>query len=443
MSDIVVDATTPVELLHSVVAESGTDLVAHFYDALLKDEEARLFLNHSVVHSRLSASMRDWLESLLGEEDILTSQALRERQKVIGEVHSRIKVPMHLVMQGAIVLKSELAKLLTVRALDAGCAANAIQLAGIRIDTAIMLMSQVYVTDATARARLDEAYRLFSIDQDVSTEREAQRASLMEWSQKTLFDLLRGQRNGRLVRLANSPFGLWIRHRATFMFENTGFFHDLLSETARIDSVLLPQLESADEGGDRIAALTELQTAVDHAAYLLGELFQTLAALENGRDPLTRALNRRFLPAILGREISFANESRTPLSILLLDIDHFKTINDRFGHQTGDLALRQVAQVIVDHVRPSDFVFRYGGEEFLVVLTETAIEEAQVIAERIRLALASYPIDTGTAQNLTLTASIGVAAHNGHPDQQYLIKIADTALYAAKTGGRNRIEVGY
>lgn len=428
------------KLLSEVVTAAGADLVAHFYDALLQDEEARVFISHSIVHSRLSSSLLKWLISLLGEEDIRDSATLRDQQKTIGEVHARIKVPIHLVMQGAIVLKSKLAERLIAQDIDAASAMRAAHLANVRIDVAIMLMSQVYVSDATARARLDEAYRLFSIDQDVATEREAQRASLMEWSQKTLFSLLRGQDIG-LDRLAHSSFGLWLRHRATFMFENADMFQELMTKTQQIDTVLLPQLEDHKKADERDAALSALQVAVDHIAYLLNELFQTLIALENGRDPLTRALNRRFMPAILGREISFANEHRTSLSVILLDIDHFKTINDRFGHQTGDVALRQVAQVLFEHVRPSDFVFRYGGEEFLIVLAETSLAEGQVIADRIRLALARSLLDTGTSEALALTASFGVAEHNGHPDQQYLIKMADEALYAAKAGGRNRIEV--
>ena len=441
MTETVTDRAS-IRLLRDIVAEHGTVLVARFYDVLLQDAEARSFLSHSVVHDRLSASLLKWLIALLGEDDIRMSDELRGQQKVIGEVHARIKVPIHLVMEGAIVIKEGLAEFLVAAGdVEASSAMGAARLANVRIDTAIMLMSQAYVNDATARARLDEAYRLFSIDQDVATEREAQRASLMEWSQKTLFGLLRGQAQVGLDRLAHSPFGLWLRHRAEFMFEKSGRFQELLAETHRIDGTLLPQLEDLGQHNRQAAALTDLQTAVDRVAYLLGELFQTLTALENGRDPLTRALNRRFLPAILGREISFANQSKTPLCILLLDVDHFKAINDRHGHQTGDGVLRQVAQVIMDHVRPSDFVFRYGGEEFLVVLTETAVGDAQIVAERIRLALEVTKLDTGTSEAIAITASFGIAAHGGHPDQQYLIKAADQALYAAKSAGRNRIEI--
>jgi diguanylate cyclase len=162
--------------------------------------------------------------------------------------------------------------------------------------------------------------------------------------------------------------------------------------------------------------------------------------MEGGRDPLTRALNRRFLSSILSREIGFANTNHTPLSVLLLDVDHFKRINDTHGHPVGDEVLRQVAEAVTENVRPSDFVFRYGGEEFLIVLVETHLHQAATIAERMRLALAAKPITAAGLAPFNVTASIGVAEHRGHPDENYLVKAADDALYRAKQNGRNRVE---
>ncbi|MDF2493824.1 GGDEF domain-containing protein [Sphingomonas sp.] len=429
-----------VGILRRVASEHGVDMVARFYDTLLQDDEAQRFLNHSVVHTRLSTSLLEWLKALFDEADIRDCPRIQERQHVIGQVHARINIPIHLVMQGAAALKARFAQVLPGLA-EPHSGLAALQLGHERIDVAIMMMSQAYVKDTTARARLDEAYRLFSIDQDVSTEKEAQKASLMEWSQKTLFSLLQGKADNGLTRLSDSPFGLWLRHRASFMFERSIIYQDLLAETHRIDRLLLPQLEEPGGSNQRTETLSDLQAAVTRVSSLVMELFQSLTAMESGRDPLTRTLNRRFLPAILGREIEFANANSSGLCIILLDVDHFKQINDRHGHQTGDLALRQVAQVVMDHVRPSDFVFRYGGEEFLIVLNETRAAQAHVIAERIRGALEQTRIDAGGEDALAITASMGVAEHHGHPDQARLIKDADAALYRAKGNGRNRIEI--
>ncbi len=180
---------------------------------------------------------------------------------------------------------------------------------------------------------------------------------------------------------------------------------------------------------------------MDEVAFLLNEMFQGLAGMEGGRDPLTRALNRRFLSSILSREIGFANANHTPLSVLLLDVDHFKRINDTHGHPIGDEVLRQVAEAVTENVRPSDFVFRYGGEEFLIVLVETSLRQAATIAERMRQALATKAITASGLEPFHVTVSIGAAEHGGHPDENYLVKEADNALYRAKQNGRNRVEI--
>lgn len=124
--------------------------------------------------------------------------------------------------------------------------------------------------------------------------------------------------------------------------------------------------------------------------------------------------------------------------MLLLDIDHFKRVNDQHGHDAGDRVLQSLASVLVNQMRASDFVFRYGGEEFLVVLGEVDVARAESIAEMLRQRVASADILLAANQSIKITVSIGVAAFDGHPDYQRLVERADKALYDAKHGGRNR-----
>ncbi|WP_303719445.1 diguanylate cyclase [Brevundimonas naejangsanensis] len=426
-----------VRRLRHLVQDHAEALVAAFYDALLAHEEARAFLHHSVVQERLSPSLRRWLIDLFAPEADGDEAGFVARQVKIGEVHARIKIPMHLVMAGAAVLKRRLAEVLA----SEPAAFDLLRLSGERIDHALRLMSQSYEKGASNRARLDEAYRLFSLDQDVNFERESQRAGLMEWSQKTLFRILASGGVDGAGALSASPFGLWIRHRADFLFDGSPHLARLNEAMERIDVELLPRFLPGAAPSDLTAPLTALEAAVDEVAFLLNEMFQGLAGMEGGRDPLTRALNRRFLSSILSREIGFANANHTPLSVLLLDVDHFKRINDTHGHPIGDEVLRQVAEAVTENVRPSDFVFRYGGEEFLVVLVETGLRQAAIIAERMRQALAVKAVTASGLAPFHVTVSIGVAEHGGHPDENYLVKQADDALYRAKQNGRNRVEV--
>ena len=171
------------------------------------------------------------------------------------------------------------------------------------------------------------------------------------------------------------------------------------------------------------------------------ELFEEVSRHEVGMDVLTKLLNRRFLPTIFKREIAHANRTGTPLSVLIIDVDKFKEINDTWGHNTGDEILRKVSQAFYDNVRSSDYVFRYGGDEFIIVLTEASENETLRTAERIRSRVEKTKLKAANGEDIALSLSIGAAMFNGHPDYERLIQIADEALYIAKRRGRNRVEL--
>jgi diguanylate cyclase (GGDEF)-like protein len=164
-------------------------------------------------------------------------------------------------------------------------------------------------------------------------------------------------------------------------------------------------------------------------------------------DPLTQLHNRRYLDRRLEAELSRANRYKHPLSCLFVDADHFKQINDRHGHQVGDMVLRELACRIRSQLRASDIATRYGGEEFALLLPQTSLEEALLLAERVRLEVASSPISLGDGNSIRLTVSIGVSealpmlgkTHHKMLGQR-LLADADRALYLAKANGRNRIE---
>lgn len=159
-------------------------------------------------------------------------------------------------------------------------------------------------------------------------------------------------------------------------------------------------------------------------------------------DPLTGLPNRRYAMRRLAQECVAAERSERPLSVMMIDLDHFKAINDRYGHDVGDAALIQTAQRLQDAIRLSDVLCRIGGEEFLLIAVDTPRQAAARLAERIRLALAGKPLALGQ-QALSLTLSIGVAEKgaDGCANVDQLLKAADAALYRAKAAGRNRVEL--
>lgn len=151
-------------------------------------------------------------------------------------------------------------------------------------------------------------------------------------------------------------------------------------------------------------------------------------------DPLTGAYNRRYLTEYLSHHIPFARRLTLNFSVLLLDLDKFKNINDQFGHLEGDRVLIKTVDVLRNSLREYDLVFRYGGEEFLIVLINTAMEEAIILAERVRGELENT--DFGLNGRL-VTASIGIACFPQDGGMDSLLDAADTRVYDAKTAGRN------
>lgn len=161
--------------------------------------------------------------------------------------------------------------------------------------------------------------------------------------------------------------------------------------------------------------------------------------LQAATDSLTGAMSRRSFYEQANREVIRANRHGQKLSCALLDIDHFKSINDRYGHGVGDLVLKHAASAWRSTLRRSDYLGRVGGEEFAVVLPETSLRSAFDAASRLRMALEAAPIEV-SGEKITVTASIGVAEHmNGEPSVDALLRNADTAMYSAKAGGRNRV----
>ncbi len=162
--------------------------------------------------------------------------------------------------------------------------------------------------------------------------------------------------------------------------------------------------------------------------------------LEASTDGLTGLANRRHLDEFLAEQFRISSRYGTPLSVVILDIDFFKKVNDTYGHQAGDQVLRTVAMTLQQTVREADFCARYGGEEFVVVLPATTVDGALDVAERIRSAVeAQAMVAGGERLNVTISAGVNAYRKDGQASPDWLIKEADMALYDAKRAGRNRV----
>ena len=166
-----------------------------------------------------------------------------------------------------------------------------------------------------------------------------------------------------------------------------------------------------------------------HRENLIRELSQT--------DPLTNLYNRRYfsekLKNIHSQQISYA--------IILIDLDHFKNINDLYGHHAGDNALKQIAMILSSHLREQDFVARYGGEEFIIALPENNLKLVRDFAEKCRVKIQAIELEAKNHQIFKLTASFGIAFSNPKLEIEQVIHAADLAMYRSKQLGRNQIQI--
>jgi diguanylate cyclase (GGDEF)-like protein len=184
-----------------------------------------------------------------------------------------------------------------------------------------------------------------------------------------------------------------------------------------------------------LADLAEIRALRDALAQANAQLVEQATT-----DVLTGTLNHRALMASLNVQLEQARQRGQPLAVLFFDIDHFKAVNDTYGHQAGDLVLAHVAKITGTCLRASDALGRYGGEEFVVVLPGAALPDALQVGERIRATVAAHPLAQPNGDQITVSVSMGVAVcHDEHCSQRDLLHAADQALYAAKHGGRNQV----
>lgn len=213
------------------------------------------------------------------------------------------------------------------------------------------------------------------------------------------------------------------------IFSLNGFFNDEVYRIAHTAASVMPLLIAFPT----IYFIFRLLWKLNESHLIIEELSRT--------DGLTNVFNRRYFEELGARENSLAKRTGGPVSLLMLDLDHFKLINDRHGHTAGDGVLVEFAERLRQTLRTHDIVGRYGGEEFVVLLSSSDSSQAFEAAQRIRLATSETPVLT-EGQQISFTVSIGVATSlNGDYDLHALIKCADMALYQAKEKGRNRVEV--
>lgn len=431
-----------IESIGTIILPETDQISDSFYRYMQSREESAHYLNNKLVETRLRNSMKRWLDDLFvyraTEEQV---EAYIQQQVSVGNRHARINLSLSAMQIGTTTLKREIFRRLIHAKMTPETLTESIIFVDELIDITISIMNQAFVTDMVSDAKDQQTLKIQAIGFDMALQSESLRASLFDWHRQIIRILFEGGgETGRIPSIRRTSFGLWVMHKGDLLFSGAAEIQQLKEITAEIDSAFdqALQLCKTPASVEFKNSLSRIDKYIEFASDTLGLMTDRSLTLEGGRDQLTRLFNRRFLRTVMQREIKASLASGESFAILLLDIDHFKKINDQHGHDTGDRVLQQFSEVVTVTIRAGDFLFRYGGEEFLCIITSVGVENASKVAEKIRTSIEKHPFMTESGQAIPVTTSIGIAVFDGHPDYTVLITNADLALYQAKEQGRNR-----
>ena len=238
--------------------------------------------------------------------------------------------------------------------------------------------------------------------------------------------------------LEQLDFRVWINVDPASLEAQHQLYLELTRQQDNLLLLVTEALESADKAqftSSQFYTIAQSMTDIDRLA---NRLVSSCTNALTDVDRLTGLLNRTAMERDLAQESKLASDDALPFTIAMVDLNHFKQVNDQYGHPTGDLVLQIMAERFSESLRPRDRVYRYGGEEFLVLLPKTSLNDALPVLERLRRAAASSPVNDG-AVRLMQTVSIGVAQFNVAEPYAKTIQSADKALYEAKKAGRNQV----
>jgi diguanylate cyclase (GGDEF)-like protein len=260
---------------------------------------------------------------------------------------------------------------------------------------------------------------------------------LRNYQNKLYKSLFYGKNHVKIKSAENCEFTQWLRDNLSDLINDKKIIKEIESLHEKFHFTAQKILKSKDNF-TKVLLFIDLEDASLKLIYLLNKIYTENLSHIAIYDRLTQVYNRALLDSILYKSAKHAKRHKLPISIIMLDIDNFKGINDTYGHLEGDRVLKTVASVIKSSIRESDYVFRYGGEEFLILLPNTDINGAVVVGEKIRRNIEN--LDFGLNRKITISCGIKQIENF---DNSYLdIEEADKYLYIAKKSGKNRCICG-
>ncbi|MCP5459840.1 MAG: GGDEF domain-containing protein [Gammaproteobacteria bacterium] len=413
-----------------------------FYNELLQIPETTLILKHHIVQKNLPSALMQWIRVLLIPPQTADIQNLIKYQESIGSIHANVNVSPSFFAHGVGILKKEIYRRLEQFIAERERLFTALTLLERLFDIVSMIIAGSYFSSEIRHETNELSLKMKGVTQNTAIECERLRTLLLDWLRNMLTLLHQSQTldPSALPKLQYSNFGLWVTYKADLISHTLNVSDDLKKQIMEIDDALFEAAKHrvAGETTQFFSAVEHLNETVTKTSWFISSLVDRMIEIDSGMDVLTRLFNRRYLETILRRQTDISIKQGFPYAVLIIDMDHFKQTNDQYGHENGDRVLKNFAELLMLNIRASDFIFRFGGEEFLIVLGNVGPDEAMKIAEKIRNRCETHEFKLSGGLSINHTCSIGIGLHDGHPDYNRVIRQADAAMYAAKKRGRNQ-----
>lgn len=422
------------------IESSIPECIDAFYKVLLLDTTGKRFLSSEVVEERLKNELESWLaDTLSPKESDEDRRRIILKHRHVGEVHARVDVPMAVVNSSMSIVKNRLFNdIRNNDQLTEELKIDLITLVNNLMDSSLSLINDSYLADHVSNERAAQEFRSRTNAHEIAIEVERIKGSLYSWMSYLMTTLLTSPSSAP-VNIQNLEFTMWIRHKINFACRDDKVVGKIKGNIDQLQLTLNKLPKEADKAG-RTRLIQEITDLSNECAWLLGQIAERNIDSAAREDALTSLIERRFLAPIMQSETQLAIKSKTPYSLAMLDVDNFKQINDIYGHQAGDTVLSEIGTLMKRSLRVTDYAFRYGGEEFLLLMPETSLENARMVAEKLINRIRDMNIKIDNERHLKVSASLGLAQFHDHPDFEQVIKQADEKLYHAKHNGKDRYE---
>lgn len=428
---------TLLSLFSPLIQASTAECADQFYEVLLSDPNSQLYISHELVEVKLKTELQQWIHQTLSPKTTPKARsAIVETQRHIGAVHNRVDVPMALVNCAMNIIKQVLYRILD-RNTDYTDREKLqfIPLMDQLLDASLSLINESYLEGHMENERTAQEFRSRSTAHELAIEIERIKGDFYNWLTQLMGALLFEHPTSAFLNIYQQDFALWIRHKLNFVCTETQSTQkiraNLSAIQAELDVIKNNPTVRLNQSLKKISDLTK------ESGWMLSQIANANIETSTREDSLTSLIERRFINPILQNEVQMAMRTKEAFSLMMIDIDDFKSINDQHGHQAGDEVLSMIGRLLKNALRVTDYAFRYGGEEFLILLPETNLVNAQQAAQKIITKVQKTRIPIKNGRQLQITVSIGIAQFDGHPDFSKTIALADERLYQAKENGKN------